>query len=341
MSDLINKFIYNQHWYFWVIVLILIIVMLWIFYGRKNYNFVGMDPLLPESKVTPYLDQITIKQLLHSVDSDKNKDKNIKFETHNNILDNITNNIKNKDKNVIVDPNVGDATIKQRSSEGANILDNNKNILDKIKQSNTKDDKSVVTKPDPIKTQLKYIPFKKGVTRSKNNMSKSDTVISDKNDTTPTLTNNDSVNNRIKNKDDEQKAPTGGGRKSWKSRREKLCCQILEDIYGKPFVTVRPDFLKNPETGHNLEIDCYNDEIKLGIEFNGQQHYHYPNYTGQTYQEFIQQIRRDQFKVEMCDRLGVYLITVPYTVPENMLKPYIEYYLPHNVQKRLEQEQQN
>lgn len=118
------------------------------------------------------------------------------------------------------------------------------------------------------------------------------------------------------------------------SRREALCCKILKDIYGKEFVTVRPDFLKNPETGYNLEIDCYNDELKIGLEFSGIQHYRYPNYTGQSKEEFISQVRRDMFKVEACDRAGVYLITVPYDVPECDLKDFITYYLPENVAAR-------
>ena len=116
-----------------------------------------------------------------------------------------------------------------------------------------------------------------------------------------------------------------------RSRREALCCRILEKIYGKQFERIRPDFLKNPETGYNLEIDCYNDELKIGLEFSGVQHYVYPNYTGQTLEQFIQQIRRDQFKVDMCDVNGVYLITVPYSVPDNQLEEYIRERLPENV----------
>jgi len=118
------------------------------------------------------------------------------------------------------------------------------------------------------------------------------------------------------------------------SKGEELCKKVIEEIYEKPFYCVRPDFLKNPETNRNLELDCYNDELKIAVEFNGSQHYKWPNYTNQTYEDFIKQVRRDQFKVEACDKNGVYLITVPYNVPKHAIKDYIHYYLPENVKNR-------
>ena len=123
-------------------------------------------------------------------------------------------------------------------------------------------------------------------------------------------------------------------RSDFGSRGEYLCCYILEEIFHKPFYRVRPDFLKNPETGYNLEIDCYNEELKLGVEYNGETHNKWPNYTGQTFEDFTKQVRRDQFKVDQCDRAGVYLITVPSSVPESCMKKYIEYLLPWNVKAR-------
>jgi hypothetical protein len=129
--------------------------------------------------------------------------------------------------------------------------------------------------------------------------------------------------------------PKQYGNGNRKSKGEKFCCQALEQIYGKPFFTVRPNFLKNPETSRNLELDCYNHEVKIAVEYNGIQHYVWPNFTGQTKTEFENQVRRDEFKREMCDRNGVYLITVPYSVPHNQIKNYITRYLPENVEKRL------
>jgi len=119
------------------------------------------------------------------------------------------------------------------------------------------------------------------------------------------------------------------------SKKEEVCRKILEEMYHLPFPSVRPEWLRNPETGYPLEIDCYNDELKLGLECNGEQHYVWPNFTGQTLDQFKAQVRRDIFKVDRCDQNGVYLITIPYSVPNYMLKDYIKYYSPEEVISRL------
>lgn len=123
------------------------------------------------------------------------------------------------------------------------------------------------------------------------------------------------------------------------SKGELLCKKAVEEIYGLPFYCVRPNFLKNPETGRNLELDMYNDDLKIAVEYSGIGHYVYPNPFHKTKEEFINQIRRDQYKVDTCDQNGVYLITVPYNVPLDYekIKNYIEYYLPENESKRLKQ----
>lgn len=117
--------------------------------------------------------------------------------------------------------------------------------------------------------------------------------------------------------------------KQRQSKGEKICCGLMEKIYRRPFYTVRPDFLRNPETGRNLEIDCYNPELKIGAEYNGKQHYVFPNYTGMSRKEFLDQVRRDRFKKEACDRHGVYLITVPYHVPHDQIEEFIRARLPY------------
>lgn len=122
------------------------------------------------------------------------------------------------------------------------------------------------------------------------------------------------------------------------SRGERVCCQTMERIYGLPFISIRPDWLKNPETGYNLELDCYNDDLKLAVEYNGIQHYEWPNFTNQTYDQFMSQVRRDQFKSKVCNENGVYLITVPHKVNYSDIPKYIMSQLPETVRKRLQEE---
>jgi len=97
----------------------------------------------------------------------------------------------------------------------------------------------------------------------------------------------------------------------------------LVRLFGKPFVSIRPPFLVNPETGRRLELDCYNEELKLGVEFSGLQHYVYPNPFHRTQAEFDAQLRRDRYKSEQCKQQGIKLITVPFTIK----RPNIEAFL--------------
>jgi hypothetical protein len=95
---------------------------------------------------------------------------------------------------------------------------------------------------------------------------------------------------------------------------------ILQKIFNKPFPSIRPDWLKNPETGRNLEIDCYNDDIQtklgkgLAIEVDGAQHFQMTSYFHNSPKDFINQVKRDRLKDKLCDDRGVLLIRVPYFV---------------------------
>ncbi len=129
------------------------------------------------------------------------------------------------------------------------------------------------------------------------------------------------------------KPPNANVRKVIKcSKGEAECRRCLEEMFGLPFSRVRPAFLKNPETSRKLELDCYNESLKLAVEYNGIQHYMYPNFTGQSYEKFLAQLRRDTFKVEECDRRGVYLITVPYTVKIGDIYSYIRDRMPSSLE---------
>lgn len=100
------------------------------------------------------------------------------------------------------------------------------------------------------------------------------------------------------------------------SKGEIECKRVLEQLFSKPFNKVRPAFLMNPVTGgnFNLEIDCYNDDLKLGIEYSGKQHYEYVPYFHKNREAFLNQKYRDEIKRSKCRDNGVILIEVPYTV---------------------------
>jgi hypothetical protein len=108
-----------------------------------------------------------------------------------------------------------------------------------------------------------------------------------------------------------------------KYKREEMCREILERHFNKPFPRVRPDFLKNPYTLRNLELDCYNDELKIALEYCGYQHYNYPNPFHKSKEEFEKLKERDKYKINTCKRLGIKLIIVPYWISDSELKDYI------------------
>jgi len=107
------------------------------------------------------------------------------------------------------------------------------------------------------------------------------------------------------------------------SKLEKQSKIILENIFKKPFNRVRPSFLRNPVTGQNLEIDLYNDELKLGVEINGNQHYKFTPFFQKNKESFYNQQYRDEIKKMKCKDNGIILIEVPYSVGEKRLKSYI------------------
>ena len=114
-----------------------------------------------------------------------------------------------------------------------------------------------------------------------------------------------------------------------RSRHETRCNEILEEYYGRPFASIwHPDIIY--KTGYLLELDCYNAELQLALEYNAIQHYHWPNFTGVSYSQFEAQQDRDAHKRKRCAEIGIYLIVVPYWVEFQHLRSYIHERLPEN-----------
>lgn len=108
------------------------------------------------------------------------------------------------------------------------------------------------------------------------------------------------------------------------SRGENQCRRILQQIFNKPFIKSRPNFLRNPITGkYNLELDCYNESLRLACEYNGEQHYAYNKFFHRNKDHFLTQKYRDELKRRMCQDNGVNLIEVPYTVSIPEIEKYL------------------
>lgn len=108
------------------------------------------------------------------------------------------------------------------------------------------------------------------------------------------------------------------------SKGEKECRRVLETYFKVPFPNARPDFLYNTVTKQNLELDCFNPHLKIACEYNGQQHYKYNKFMhNNRYERFQTQQYRDDMKRKICQKLGIKLIEVPYTVPIKDIEQFI------------------
>lgn len=57
-------------------------------------------------------------------------------------------------------------------------------------------------------------------------------------------------------------------------KKQRKLTKIVEKIFNeKAIVNNRPNWLKNPDTKYNLEIDIFLPKSKIAIEYNGEQHY--------------------------------------------------------------------
>ena len=107
---------------------------------------------------------------------------------------------------------------------------------------------------------------------------------------------------------------------------EKLCKKLLEQKLNMPFEKIR--FYYDPTNKHKCyEFDGYNEEHKIAFEYNGRQHYEYPNHCHKTEQLFKEQQQRDLDKIQYAKDNGIQLIIIPCSQ---------EYYLEQYINKQLE-----
>jgi hypothetical protein len=109
------------------------------------------------------------------------------------------------------------------------------------------------------------------------------------------------------------------------SKGEKECRYVLENYFEKPFPKCRPNFLRNVVTGgdFNLELDCFNEELGIAVEYNGIQHEKYIPYFHKNKESFYNQKYRDFMKQKLCQENNILLITVPHTIKVCNIKDFI------------------
>ena len=82
--------------------------------------------------------------------------------------------------------------------------------------------------------------------------------------------------------------------------------------------------MKSPYSNYPLELDFYNEELKIAVEYNGEQHYKYTPLFHQNEEAFKKQLQRDEQKVITCSNLNINLIIVPYSLNNyKLIEEYI------------------
>jgi hypothetical protein len=95
---------------------------------------------------------------------------------------------------------------------------------------------------------------------------------------------------------------------------------VLCDLTGREFPTAHPQWLRDPKSGKALELDGYNEELGIAIEFQGPLHTKPENEDSAKYEK---RVARDAYKKEVCAQRGVHLIALDYRDKTGNLPLYL------------------
>lgn len=127
-----------------------------------------------------------------------------------------------------------------------------------------------------------------------------------------------------------------------KSYGEQEISMYLKELFEKyEFKKVRPDWLKNPRTGKNLELDFYCEELKIAIEYQGKQHSNFVKFYHSTDEDFVDQLQRDEDKEYICYMnygIRIFYIHEGENIYEKMKKIRGSIILDENDEKKIERE---
>ena len=107
---------------------------------------------------------------------------------------------------------------------------------------------------------------------------------------------------------------------------EEIIRNIFEEIFTVRFIKTRPEWLMG-KNKRLLELDGYNDELKLAFEYHGEQHFNGNNYFHKLKtnreESFKKAQENDTLKRLLCKKNNVKLIEIPHTVNPKKYKEYI------------------
>lgn len=101
------------------------------------------------------------------------------------------------------------------------------------------------------------------------------------------------------------------------SELERVCCKTLSKIYNLKF---------EPGKVGEFEFTCYNDILKIAIEYRDLSHYEFENV-----KDFKKIHKKDMKKLKVCEENNIYLIVVPYNIEYDEVPSFIINRIPENV----------
>ena len=102
---------------------------------------------------------------------------------------------------------------------------------------------------------------------------------------------------------------------------ERFCRGMFEAVFSGTFPKARPSWLRNSH-GNQMELDGYCKNLGLAFEHHGIQHYKTTTFFHQK-SPLEKRIQDDAEKRNLCDRNGVTLFEIPYTVDRSLLQQFI------------------
>ena len=78
--------------------------------------------------------------------------------------------------------------------------------------------------------------------------------------------------------------------------KRSQCKRVLEQHYKVPFK-------------RSLDLDFYNKDLMVGLQYNSIHHYKYSSNFHKTYRKFVETKEKDIRRKQMCKEMGIELIT--------------------------------
>jgi thiol-disulfide isomerase/thioredoxin len=96
-------------------------------------------------------------------------------------------------------------------------------------------------------------------------------------------------------------------------KTEQKCRHILEALLTTSFLKTRIIF-----NGSTYELDGYSKSLHIAFEYNGEQHYKYPNFYHKTKEDFLKQQQSDLAKLEYCKNNNIKLLVIPFSKKDTL-----------------------